>query len=174
MEQRIMCIECGTKNQYKFMDSIRKYEGGGYKFDLLVQIPFCENCGAPIYIEEVEDKINKEANRKIREQREIISREEILEIQERYHVSQKFLSKLLGWGEITLTRYINKNYTPNITNSNRLKELKNPYVFQRLLQDYRARDLEKEEEKAFRKAENSVSQELLAMGASQGEIFHII
>lgn len=174
MEQRIVCIECGTKNRYEFRDSIRVYEGEGYQFDLLAKVPFCIECGAPIYIEEVEDRIAREANKRIREQREIISREEISGILERYHVSQKFLSKLLGWGEITLTRYMNKNYTPSSSNSNRLKELKNPYVFQRLLQNYHAGNLEKEEEKAFRKAESSVSQELLAMGSSQGKIFHAI
>lgn len=174
MEQRIICMECGTKNQYELRDSIRKYEGEGYQFDLLVQVPFCKKCGAPIDMEEVEDRIAKEANKRIRKQREIISREEILEILERYHVSQKFLSRLLGWGEITLTRYVNKNYTPSISNSNRLKELKNPYVFQGLLQNYHMGNLEKEEEKAFQKAKRSVSQELLAMGASQGKIFHVV
>lgn len=87
--------------------------GDGYHFEILVSLPFCKKCGAPIYDEELEKNIVQKANKKIREQQEIITREEILEILETYNISQKFLSKLLGWGEITLTRYLSGNYTPN-------------------------------------------------------------
>lgn len=50
-------------------------------------------------------------------------------------MSQKLLSRLLGWGEITLTRYISGGYTPNAPNSEKLKSLKDPYVFQKLVND---------------------------------------
>ena len=141
-----LCIECGAKNTYELKSVIREYEGNGYHFEMLVNIPFCEICGAPIYDEEIEREIAEKANKKIREQTNIITREEILEILELYNVSQKLLSKLLGWGEITLTRYIGGNYTPNSYNSDRLKELRNLYIFQMLLQNFceEAREGEKE------------------------------
>ena len=59
----------------------------------------------------------------------IITCDEIKKILIKYNVSQKTLSKLLGWGEITLTRYITKNYTPNKENNDLLKEIENPYIF---------------------------------------------
>lgn len=159
MENEKVCFECGAKEQYEFKDTIRKYEGEGYNFEMVVKVPFCKKCKAPMYMEAVENEIAQKANEIIRKQREIITREEILEILELYNVSQKFLSKLLGWGEITLTRYISGNYTPNISNSNRLKELKNPYVFQMLLQNYGAGILEKNEKSLSKKqkAKYSVS-----------------
>ena len=147
-----LCIECGAADTYELKDIVREYEGDGYHFEMLVTIPFCKICGAPIYDEELESKIAQKANKKIREQRHIITREEILEILKAYNISQKFLSKALGWGEITLTRYISGNYTPNISNSNRLKELKNPYIFQMLLQDYCEEHRTEHEEKAIKTA----------------------
>lgn len=169
-----LCIECGTKDTYEFKDTIREYEGDGYHFELLVRLPFCKKCGAPIYEEEIEKNIAQKANAKIRKQREIITREEILEILETYHISQKFLSKLLGWGEITLTRYISGNYTPNHFNSNRLKELKNPYIFQMLLQNYKTEHEGTYEEKSLKKAEHSVTCQFKELKEKQGNIFDVV
>lgn len=170
-----LCIECGAKNTYELKSVIREYEGNGYHFEMLVNIPFCEICGAPIYDEEIEREIAEKANKKIREQTNIITREEILEILELYNVSQKLLSKLLGWGEITLTRYIGGNYTPNSYNSDRLKELRNPYIFQMLLQNFCEEAGEGEKEKkALKKAESSVAYQLNNLKETHGKIFDVV
>lgn len=169
-----LCIECGTKDTYEFRDIIREYDGDGYHFEILVSLPFCKKCGAPIYDEDLEKNIMQKANKKIREQREIITREEILEILEAYNISQKFLSKLLGWGEITLTRYLSGNYTPNHFNSNRLKELKNPYVFQMLLQNYSEEHEGKYEEKSLKRAESRMIYQFKELREVQGKIFDVV
>lgn len=173
MEKNKVCFECGTKGNYEFKDTIRVYEGDGYYFEMLVNVPFCATCGAPIYDEEIEKEIAQKANEKIRGQRKIITREEILEILKQYNISQKFLSKLLGWGEITLTRYIGGNYTPSIANSNRLKELKNPYIFQMLLQNYREQQFGEDEDKLVKKAQDKVDCELGKLSKDQGRIFSV-
>lgn len=170
----ILCIECGTKDTYELKDIIREYEGDGYHFEILVSLPFCPQCGAPIYDEELERQIAQKANEKIREQREIITREEILEILEAYNISQKLLSKLLGWGEITLTRYVSGNYTPNSFNSNRLKQLKNPYFFQMLLQNYKEEHEGKYDEKALKKIESSMVYQFKKLKETQGKIFDVV
>jgi len=40
---------------------------------------------------------------------------------------------MLGWGEITLTRYISAGYTPNKINSDRLRALNDPYEVQNII-----------------------------------------
>lgn len=170
-----LCVECGAKDTYEFKSTIRVYEGNGYHFKMAVNIPFCKICGAPIYDEEIEKEIAEKANKKIREQRGIITREEIIEILDSYNISQKLLSKLLGWGEITLTRYISGNYTPNISNSNRIKELKNPYIFQKLLQNYNGEETrEKKDERALKKAENGVKYQLNRLKENYGKIIDVV
>ena len=66
MEKRVLCIECGSKDDYEFREMIREYEGEAYHFEMLVNVPFCRQCGAPVYIEDVECEIAEKANRKIR------------------------------------------------------------------------------------------------------------
>jgi len=174
MKKEMMCLECGATNTYEFRDTTREYEGDGYHFELTVTVPFCKVCGAPIYDEELEQDIAQRANEMIRQQCGIITRDEILEILERYNVSQKFLSRLMGWGEITLTRYISGNYTPNAANSSRLKELKNPYVFQMLLQNFYDGLPGKEDEKLFKKARAACHGEINKVEEKNGKIFSVV
>lgn len=77
-----ICCECGAKDTYELKSTIREYKGDGYHFELLVDVPFCKICGIPIYDEKLEREIAQKANEKIREQRGIITREEILNILE--------------------------------------------------------------------------------------------
>lgn len=97
--KKITCFECGGES-YELRNVIRRYEGDGYAFDMEVTIPFCKVCGAPIDVEEIEEKIAKEANERIRRMKGIITKDEIVSILETYNVSQKFLSRLLGWGRL--------------------------------------------------------------------------
>lgn len=131
----VRCQECGNNSgKWIFKTTERHYCGDGYDFVLNVNIPYCEKCGALIFDKEIEDGITTAANEKIREQKSILTKNEILGIVEYYKVSQKFLSKVLGWGEITLARYISGNYTPNENNNILLKAIKNPYVLYDLLE----------------------------------------
>ncbi len=130
-----ICFECGNKSgHWKLRKDKRMYKGDGYCFSLDVETPYCEKCGSPIYNKTIEKKIRECANKMIREQTEIITKEEILKLVDLYGVSQKYLSKVLGWGEITLPRYIKGQYSPNVENSNKLKSIKNPYVLMDLLE----------------------------------------
>ena len=133
--QHMRCFECGKKDEYELKETTRKYEGDGYSFNLKVTVPFCKNCGAPLVDENLETQIAKLANEKIRGQRGIITTKEISDILNQYNVSQKYLSKLLGWGEITLTRYVSGGYTPSIQNSEKLKSLKDPYVLMKIMSE---------------------------------------
>jgi len=165
-----ICFECGSKNEYELREISRLYEGDGYSFTMDVKVPFCKKCGAPVTIEEIEQAISEQANEKIRESRGIIKKEEINAILTNYNVSQKMLSRLLGWGEITLTRYISGGYTPNVTNSEKLKSLDNPYVFQKLVND----NIERESGNALRKLQISVNNRLEETENREGKIYQVV
>ena len=123
------CFECGNDSgNWIFKKENRVYEGDGYCFNLEVDVPYCDKCGSPIDDREIEEAIREKANAIIREQTENVTREEILRLIAYYNASQKYLSKVLGWGEVTLPRYISGNYTPNRENSEKLKSIQNPYI----------------------------------------------
>jgi len=169
------CFECGTKDAYELIETTRRYEGDGYCFDLKVTVPFCKNCGAPLVNEELETQIAKLANEKIREQRGIITTEEISEILARYNVSQKYLSKLLGWGEITLTRYVSGGYTPSTQNSDKLKSLKDPYVLIKIMSEkIEETNGDIENEPAFQKLKQRVNEQIIEVEKSKGKIYQVV
>lgn len=169
------CLECGAKDSYEYKEVEREYVGEGYDFTMRVRIPFCKECGAAIVNESLESEIAKKANLKIRESKGIIQQEEILEIISQYDASQKFLSRMLGWGEITLTRYINRNFTPNYENSEKIKSIKNPYVFKHILDD-RLEESHNEllKDKAFVKLKNSVMQQIDELEKRKGKVFKVV
>ena len=175
METRVICFECGSEELYEWKIVSRKYEGEGYSFSMDVKVPFCKVCGAPITIEEIEEKIAEKANDKIRECKGIIKKEEITFLLETYHVSQKFLSRLLGWGEITLTRYVSGVYTPNQANSDKLKSLDDPYVFQELLlENIENTNGNIKKENNFKKSQIAVNRRIDELEKSVGKIYQVV
>lgn len=172
---KMRCSECGARNEYELKEMNRRYQGDGYDFTLSVRVPFCSMCGAPITNEEIESEIAREANEKIRESRGIITQEEIIHILQKYNVSQKYLSKLLGWGEITLTRYVSGGYTPNANNSAKLKAIKDPYVLKKIMiEQVEESDGEIENEAPFQKLLNSVNLQIENVEKEKGKIFQIV
>lgn len=171
----LRCFQCGQKDLYELREIEREYEGDGYQFTMKVKVPFCKKCGAFIRDEEIEDKIADEANRKIRESRGILLKEEILEIVSKYNASQKYLSRMLGWGEITLTRYINNNFTPNKANSDKLKSIKDPYVFKQIL-DEKIEESNGDilEESAFIRLRDSVNAQIENIEKNRGKIYQVV
>lgn len=171
----IMCFECGAKNCIEMREVEREYKGEGYEFTMTVRVPFCKHCGALVTIEDIESEISDRANEQIRQSRGIIKREEILHILSMYDASQKFLSRMLGWGEITLTRYVNQNYTPSLANSEKLKSLNDPYVLKQVL-DKQIEESEGKilEEVAFHKLQDSVIRQIDKVEEREGKIYQVV
>lgn len=172
--EKIFCVECGC-DEFVMKKYRRHYEGQGYDFYLDVEVPFCTKCGAEIDVEEIEDEIIDRANEKIREAREILKKDEIIEILSKYDASQKFISRMLGWGEITLTRYISAGYTPNKENSDKIKALRDPYEMLRLMcKQVDESDGKIQQEAAYIKLEKSVNRSIELIEKREGKIYSIV
>lgn len=100
----------------------------GEEITSLLKCTYCGNCGQEIYIPSINDENLDRIEASYREQNNIIQVAEIEELLETYNIGAKPLSLLLGWGEVTLTRYL-KGQLPNKEHSEKLKALKNPYIF---------------------------------------------
>ena len=106
---------------------------------------------------------------------EIIKREEISVIISKYDASQKLLSRLLGWGEITLTRYVSGGYTPNAVNSDKLKSLRDPYVLQKIMNDKTKREREEiGSPSSLTKLQLSINREIEQMESKEGKIYQVV
>lgn len=170
----LLCVECGAVNDFTMKKIKRHYKGDGYDFYLDVEVPVCNKCGQEIYVESIEDEIVDRANVKIREARDIIKKEEIIEILSKYDASQKFMSRILGWGEITLTRYISSGYTPNKINSDKLRALKDPYQLQYIMYNkIEETDGEILKEAAYKRLQESVNLRIEDIEKKDGKIFKV-
>lgn len=128
------CLLCQKYVDSIIDDKILKYKDDVIDIEYEGRIAKCPFCGEELF----NDEVNKYNQNKIKEkysiEYEIISKEEIEEIIKKYNIGKRPLSLLLGFGEITITRYL-EGYVPTPKNSKILKNiLNNPTDYYSLLQ----------------------------------------
>lgn len=101
------CENCNDIVELKLKEEIDEQEIKGKKYKYLKLIGYCNKCGNIVTANEIVDENLKRIDESYRTEENIITKEEINEILKKYKIGKKPLSKLLGWGEVTLTRYIN-------------------------------------------------------------------
>ncbi len=101
------CENCNQLVEYeiKEINEIIEIKGKEYKYKRLVG--YCQNCGEEISSNEITDENLERIDKVYRHEEKIITTDEINNILSKYKIGKKPLSKLLGWGEITLIRYLN-------------------------------------------------------------------
>ncbi len=77
----------------------------GEEYEFVGNKVTCDECSNEVYVAEIEDENLKALYDAYRQKNGIISLEKILEIPQKYNIGKRPLSLLLGWGEMTFTRY---------------------------------------------------------------------
>lgn len=105
MIEKIYCPKCNkmTDSQVIFKEEVFKVKGEDIK--IMSSIAICNECKEEVFVEELEEVNLKTAYMEYRKVHDLLTPMQITEIRERYGLSQRSLSKLLGWGEITVHRY---------------------------------------------------------------------
>lgn len=109
MEERrskILCWNCREKVQYEIRTrkEVRQIKGQEYEFP--VRYAVCAQCGEEITVPGLDDENEREADACYRKRNGLITIEQIEMILEKYHIDKRPLSKMLGFGELTITRYL--------------------------------------------------------------------
>lgn len=115
------CETCLDDTEYVIKEEEVTEYARGKDIKYIRKEAYCTECGNPIYVPELNDENLEVLYAKIREIDNIISIEDINKILDKYNIGKRPLSLLLGWGEGTITRYLNgdlpiKNYS-DILNS---------------------------------------------------------
>lgn len=98
----------------------------GIKFTYDAEVCRCVECGNEVYDAGVSNADVAKANNIYREKIGMIKVAEIEEILSMYNIGKKPLSNLLGWGEVTISRYC-EGAMPKKEYSDKLKNLADPY-----------------------------------------------
>lgn len=79
----------------------------GKAYHYLGKLAHCNNCKAEVYVEYLHDEDLRAMHAAYREANGLISLETVLAIPKKYAIGKRPLSLLLGWGELTFSRYYN-------------------------------------------------------------------
>lgn len=109
------------------------YNVRGEPIEVEAEIAICQKCGEKIFDEERDSRNLEKVYTNYRKVHNLLSPDEIRAIREKYGLSQRALSRLLGWGEITIHRYENGAIQDNVHNST-LRLIQDPQNVQKLFQ----------------------------------------
>jgi len=109
---------------------------------------YCEKCNEEIFVAEIRDYNLMQLDAAFREEEDLIKVTDIEMILEKYDIGKRPLSLLLGWGEGTLTRYIDGD-TPSKPYSDILKRI---LVDKRYFRELLEKNKDRIAEVAYRKS----------------------
>ncbi len=129
------CEKCNSLVEYEVKEIDDSIEIKGKEYNYKRLIGYCKNCGEEISSNEINDENINRIDKVYRNEENIITTEEINRILSKYKIGKKPLSKLLGWGEVTLIRYLNGDVPSKIYSEQLYKILNNHEYMSRLIDE---------------------------------------
>ena len=126
------CENCRDIFEYrvKMIEKEKKIKGSLVKYT--ARVAYCDICKEEIFVPELRDYNLKALDAAYRKLEGLISVEDIEKVLTKYNIGKRPLSLLLGWGEGTLTRYLDGDI-PTKTYSDFLKRILEDEQFYREL-----------------------------------------
>jgi putative zinc finger/helix-turn-helix YgiT family protein len=101
------CPNCEEYHETSIIERKGTYEVRGDPVVINEQVRLCGNCSSVIFDEELDSKNIQKAYALYREKNGLLQPSDIRRIRQKYGISQRSFSRLLGWGDISLHRYEN-------------------------------------------------------------------
>lgn len=104
--RKVLCWNCRKKVPYtiKARKEARNIKGIDYLYDEKYAV--CDECGEEITVSGLDDANEREIDNIYRRNNGLVTIDQIYEIMEKYNIEKRPLSNLLGFGELTITRYL--------------------------------------------------------------------
>ena len=153
-ERTQFCIECREETTYRIQHISCRKCIKGKEYEFIISEAVCEKCGETVNIPGLMDSNAQEVDRQYRLEEGIVSTDDICDLMEIYKIGKAPLSLALGFGEITITRYLSgqvpsKEYSDIIRNA-----LESPmFMIEKL-----NKNMDKIGETAYKKAMNAAKE----------------
>lgn len=105
-EMYAFCPECRTECSYELRKVRKKKFIKEKEYEMEFSAAFCRNCGEEINVPGIMDQRAKELDIQFREMEELVSVSDIEKMMDIYNIGKAPLSLALGFGKITVTRYL--------------------------------------------------------------------
>ena len=162
MKKVEFCIECRKKTEY-ILQNVHCHhiiKGKKYEFELIKA--FCTECRCEMDIHGLTDYNISKVDQQYREKEDIISINDIQKMLEIYHIGKAPLSLALGFGEITVTRYL-EGQIPSKEYSDIMKRC---LYYPKYMIEHLNRNVDKIGEAAYRKAKKAAEELSTLFGVS--------
>lgn len=105
-KKRDFCVECRTETEYSLQkkDIVRTIRGKAYTFRITVAV--CAKCGKEMDVPGLIDRNIREFDEQYREIEGLVSVADIEKLMKLYQLGKAPLSLALGFGEVTVPRYL--------------------------------------------------------------------
>ncbi|MGG0120620.1 type II toxin-antitoxin system antitoxin SocA domain-containing protein [Bacillus paranthracis] len=103
----VLCEFCRDMVKYSTKDVAKVTVIRGKQYHYVGKEANCEECKSEIFVPNIHDYNLEQLDHAYRQQEQLVTISEIREVLEKYKIGKRPLSLLLGWGEVTLTRYVN-------------------------------------------------------------------
>lgn len=101
---RVYCPYCKKEVEYRIEKRDLK-EFRGIEVNTFENVDICNECNQDLYVNKIEDENNERIYKIYREKANIIKAEDIIKLREKYDISQRELTSILGFGKMTINRY---------------------------------------------------------------------
>ncbi len=120
------CKVCQELVSYDTEEEMVKEDVMGEEINYSKRYDVCRKCGNRFYSEETYNQNVINSSNALREKNSIITTTQIEEILKKYNIGKKPLSLVLGWGEITIIRYLDGQMPERVYSDILFKILEDP------------------------------------------------
>ncbi len=148
------CDSCQKNSNYNLKKVKQRYTLRDKEYDFFVTRALCTHCGEEMNVDGLIDLNSKEIDEQYREEEDIVSVDDIHALMDIYNIGKAPLSLALGFGEITVTRYL-IGQMPSIEYSDILKQV---LQYPECMEEYLKKNKDKIGNTAYKKSMNAVKE----------------
>lgn len=157
---KAFCENCRNMMEYQVKSMNFEKEIKGRIMKYVGEAAFCKDCHEELFVPEIRDRNLTEQDAAYRKAENLIEVSDIEKLLQKYDIGKRPLSLLLGWGEGTLTRYLEGDLPSKLYSDQLRKILADDAVYRELLE----RNREKISDVAYRKSVKAVDEGRLQRG----------
>ncbi len=101
---KVYCPYCRKEVEYE-IEKRDVEEFKGIKINTYENVAICKECHQDLYVNDIENENNKRIYELYRKEANIIKPQDIISLREKYNISQRELTAILGFGKMTINRY---------------------------------------------------------------------
>ena len=133
------CENCYDDVSYFVEEKVLKTKLKGKEYSYKGKVAYCNTCKEEVYVAELNDYNLEQLYEVYRNENNIVQRSIIESIPEKYNIGKRPLSNLLGWGELTFSRYCDGDMPTKQYSDVLQKIYDNPAYYLELLEAHKDR-----------------------------------